>query len=72
MQKGDIVYIHDNRYGISKAQILKVNGNIYTIRLLDHKSGYAVPGHRLMTEDEIITKYGSLKITPAARAPYLH
>lgn len=72
MQKGDIVYIHDNRYGISKAQILKVNGNIYTIRLLDHKSGYAVPAHRLMTESEMINRYGEQKPIRPASAPYLH
>ena len=72
MKKGDIVYINDNRYGLSKAQIIKCNGNIYTIRLLDHKCGYGVPGHRLMTEDEVIAKYGPLKSTPAASAPYLH
>lgn len=72
MKKGDIVYIHDNRYGLSKAQIIKCSGNIFSIRLLDHKCGYAVPGHRLMTEDEVITKYGSHKITRGTSAPYLH
>lgn len=72
MKKGDIVYIHDNRYGLSKAQIIKCSGNIYTIRLLDHKSGYAVPAHRLMTEAEMIAQYGEQKPYKPTSAPYLH
>ncbi len=72
MKKGDIVYIHDNRYGLSKAQIIKCSGNIFTIRLLDHKCGYSVPGHRLMTESEMIAKYGEQKHSRPVRPPYLH
>ena len=71
-KKGDIVYIHDNRYGLSKAQIIKCNGNIVTIRLVEHKSGYAVPSHRLMTEDEMLAKYGNQNQTRPLSPPYLH
>lgn len=72
MKKGDIYYINDGLYGICKAQIIRINGNIITIRLLEHKCGYAVPSHRLMTEEEMLVKYGSQKKTPIASAPYLH
>lgn len=72
MKKGDITYIHDNRYGLSKAQIIKSNGNIYTIRLLNHKCGYSVPSHRLITESDYNAMYGSLNPSHMVNAPYLH
>ena len=46
-QKGDIVYIKDNKYGVVEAKIIKKSGTYATIKLIDYESSYTVPEHRL-------------------------
>lgn len=52
MEGGDLCYIITNNINIIPVVILKVSGNIYTIKFVNSKTAIRLPKHRLYKSEE--------------------
>lgn len=71
----DKYYIIENGQKITEVIILKISGNLYTVKLVKSGKVIRLPKHRILTENEVATKYNKLKtneLSGGFRPPDLH
>lgn len=72
MKSGDAAWIIENGWTITQVEILRVSGNLYTIRPAGKEGAYRVPAHRLYPTQDAAQHVVDNRLRPGNRGPGLH
>lgn len=74
MRKGDTAWIIENGCKITQVEIIKITGNLYTIRIAGQNKGLCLPSHRIYPTREAAAKDlpADPDMAPGNRRPGLH